>query len=83
MNIELACCESVIENEIEQGMNQTEIAQTYAMAIVSSWPTDWVRVHAAIEKRWSKAAIERVKTKAWKLLEERQKAAIRSMAERN
>lgn len=49
--MELAACEMVIENEIEQGCTQAEIANTYAMALVSSWPTDWKRVNEAIESR--------------------------------
>lgn len=33
--MELACCESVIENEIANGLKQKDIAETYAMALVS------------------------------------------------
>lgn len=61
MNIELACCESVILNEIAQGCNQTQVAQSYALSLRSSWPTDWKRVNEAIIKRWSKAGLERIK----------------------
>lgn len=38
--MEIACVEMVIENEIKQGLTQKDIAQTYAMALVSTWPTD-------------------------------------------
>lgn len=67
--MELAACEMVIENEIEQGCTQAEIANTYALALVSSWPTDWKRVNEAIMKRWSETGLIRVKTWAWKIAE--------------
>jgi hypothetical protein len=63
--IELACVESVIENEIAKGLNQTQIAQTYALGLRSSWPTDWKRVNEAIIKRWSFAGLNRIKNLAW------------------
>lgn len=62
---EIACVEMVIENEIKQGCTQKQIAQTYALAIRSSWPTDWAKVNAMIVERWSKAGLERIKTMAW------------------
>lgn len=63
--IELTACESVIENEIKMGLNQTQIAQSYALALRSSWPTDWKRVNKAIIKRWSFAGLNRIKEMAW------------------
>ena len=68
LTIELTCCEMVIENEIEQGCSQKEIANTYAMALVSSWPTDWKRVNEAIAVKWPRG-LNRVKTWAWKIAE--------------
>jgi len=62
---EIACVEMVIENEIKQGLTQKQIAQTYAMAIRSSWPTDWAKVNAMIVERWSNAGLERIKKMAW------------------
>lgn len=56
-----------IENEINQGCTQAEIANTYAMALVSSWPTDWKRVNEAIVAKWPKG-LNRVKTWAWKIV---------------
>jgi hypothetical protein len=50
----------VIENEIAQGCSQRQIAQTYALALRSRWPTDWSHVNAAIVKRWPKG-LERIK----------------------
>lgn len=60
----LQCVEDVIENEIRQGCNQRQIAQSYALAIRSSWPTDWPRVNAAIIDKWPKG-LERIKRMAW------------------
>lgn len=57
--------EETIENEIRRGCNQRQIAQTYALALQSSWPTDWKRVHVAIAARWSGKAINRIKRMAW------------------
>lgn len=68
--IELACVESVIENEIDQGLTQKDIATTYAMGLVSSWPTDWARVNKAILAKWPKG-LKRVKEWAWKIAESR------------
>lgn len=52
---------------IDQGCTQAEIANTYAMALVSSWPTDWKRVNEAIVAKWPKG-LNRVKTWAWKIV---------------
>ena len=57
---EIACVELVVENEIKQGCNQRQIAQTYALGMRSTWPTDWARVNAMIEQRWPKG-LDRVK----------------------
>lgn len=62
--MEMACCESVILNEIEQGLNQTQVAQSYALALRSTWPTDWKVVNEAIIKRWSFAGLNRIKNMA-------------------
>lgn len=62
--MELTCVESVIENEIKQGCNQRQIAQTYALGLRSSWPTDWAKVNAAILAKWPKG-LTRIKEMAW------------------
>jgi hypothetical protein len=73
VNIELACCEEVIENELANGAKQKDIALTYAMAMCSSWPTDWGRVNRAILAKWPKG-LKRVKEMAWKLVEEKRQS---------
>lgn len=60
----LQCVEDVIENEIRQGFTQRQIAQTYALALQSNWPTNWGRVNAAITARWPKG-LDRIKKLAW------------------
>jgi hypothetical protein len=62
---EIACVEQTIENEIKQGLTQKQIAQTYALGIRSTWPTDWAKVNAMIIERWSQAGLERIKKMAW------------------
>lgn len=70
MRIELACVEDTIENEIAQGATQKAIAETFAMALVSSWPTDWKRVNTAIRTRWPNG-LERVKEMGWAIARKR------------
>lgn len=64
MNFEIGFVEDVIENEIKQGCTQKQIAQTYAHALKSSWPTDWTRVNKAILDKWP-GGLEKVKELAW------------------
>lgn len=61
MSFEITHVEFVITNEILNGCSQRVLAQTYALALKSSWPTDWEKVNRAIIKRWSVAGLERVK----------------------
>lgn len=65
----LACCQSVILNEIKQGLNQTQIAQTYRMTMeavnYNGEVVDWIVINTAISERWSPKGLERVKTMAW------------------
>lgn len=76
MIIELTCCDSVIVNECSMPeMTRDGVAQTYAMALVSSWPTDWKKANAAIIERWSSSGLEYVKNKAWKIVKQKSKGA--------
>lgn len=65
LSMQIGAVELVIENEIAQGLTQKQIAQTYALALRSTWPTDWKRVNEAIMKRWSPSGLERIKKMAW------------------
>lgn len=64
LHMEIACVEQVIENEIKQGCTQRQIAQTYALGLRSSWPTDWAKVNAMILAKWPKG-LTRIKEMAW------------------
>lgn len=63
--IEIADVEGVIAREIKNGLRQKQIAQTYALALRSSWPTDWAKVNQMIVDRWSESGLERIKKMAW------------------
>lgn len=65
MHTELLWVEQVIKNEIKQGLTQKQIAQTYALGLRSTWPTDWPAVNKMIVDRWSSTALERIKKMAW------------------
>lgn len=83
MQIELADCTNVIVRECASpDITQPDIAQTYAMALVSSWPTDWAVVNAAIVKRWPKG-LERVKKLAWKIIETKRRERLAAIAASN
>ncbi len=64
MWIEIADVEGTIQREISAGLTQKQIAQTYRLALQSSWPTDWAKVNAMITARWPKG-LNRVKEMAW------------------
>lgn len=51
---EIADVENLIQREIAAGLTQKQIAQTYRLALQSSWPTDWAKVNAMITARWPK-----------------------------
>ena len=55
----------VIQNEINQGLTQQDVAQTYALGLRSDAETDWGKVNASIIERWSRAGLERIKEAAW------------------
>ena len=62
---EIADVEGTIEREIARKCTQRQIAQTYALAIKSSWPTDWAKVNQMIVNRWSASGLDRIKKMAW------------------
>ena len=70
--MDLVCCEMVIENELEHGLPLGEIAKTYALAIRSesnraSRP-DWPRINTAIKGRFGAKGLDQVKKIAWRIL---------------
>jgi hypothetical protein len=70
VNIELMDCTNVLLREIASPeIGEKGITQTYAMAICSSFPTDWPKVNEAIAARFKAKGRERIKKAAWKLIE--------------
>lgn len=70
VRVELADCTNVLLREIgEPEISEKGIVQTYAMAICSSFPTDWPKVNEAIVARFGAKGRERIKRAAWKLIE--------------
>jgi hypothetical protein len=66
--VEIVDVEATVEREIAMGCPQRSIALTYALAMRSSWPTDWKRVNTAILSKWPKG-LSRVKELAWRIAE--------------
>ena len=60
MEINLVCSEMTIAGVINQGATQTVVAQLYALALRSSYKTDWSVVNAHILKRWSMSGLDRI-----------------------
>jgi len=58
-------CEEAIQDELDKGLTQKEVAKTYSLAMISMWPTDWGLVNRAIIKRWSKSGLQRIKVMAF------------------
>jgi hypothetical protein len=71
VSFQLVNAASVVESEIAAGLQQKDIALTYALAMRSEdggEKQDWPRMNNAILARWPKG-LERVKTMAWKIAE--------------
>ena len=70
-HVELACCTQTLLREIAEPLTTRDsLALTYALAIRSSEVVDWEAVNAAIRERWSASALNYIKRRAWKLIEE-------------
>ena len=61
---EIVDVERAIEDEINHGLYRKSIAQTYSLALRSSWPTDWKAVNDMIIERWSVSGLEWIKEQA-------------------
>lgn len=74
LRIELADTTNVLLREIAMPeITRDDIAETYAMAIVSGDKTDWRKVNEAIIARWSESARDYIKKQAWEIVEQRTK----------
>jgi len=66
MIIELTDCTNVLLDEIkDKRFKQKDIAKTYALALRSSFQTDYKKVNQAIIDRWSVSGLIRIKELAW------------------
>ena len=66
--VEMACCTPTLLQQISmREVTQPMLAETYAMAMLSSEETDWRAVNEAIIARWSFSGLNRVKTMAHKV----------------
>jgi hypothetical protein len=66
MQIELANCTQTLLDEIDNDrLDKIDIAQTYALAMRSTEPTDWGIVNRAIITRWGEDTLERIKALGW------------------
>lgn len=76
LRIELADTTNVLLREIAMPeITRDDIAETYAMAIVSGDKTDWRKVNEAIIARWSESGRDYIKERSWKIINQRTKGA--------
>lgn len=74
--INMVCCTDVLLQDIgAKEMTQKDIALTYAMAIKSQAQKadmpDWSTINKAIIARWNLKALDRIKKRAFDILEGR------------
>jgi len=68
MKVELMFCEEIILQEIaDKNFTRDNIAITYAFCIDSPEKVDIGTINRAIVDRWSRSALEYIKSEAWKL----------------
>jgi len=74
MTVELMNCEKTLLDEIDcRATTRDDVALTYAMTLCSSErdQVDWKKVNRAIASRWSFYAVDYIKRRAHKLVEEK------------
>ena len=69
MDAELVILEEIADNKFKRD----DIAQTYAFCRDSREKIDWLKVNIAILNRWSLSGLNYIKSKASKLMEEKQR----------
>ena len=74
----MICCTDTILDEVAAGLNQRQIALSYALAIKSAGAKadtpDWPKINRAIIERWSMSGLERVKKMAFDICQGKVKA---------
>ncbi len=70
----MADCTNTLLREIaDKAMKRKDVASTYGLAILSERygeKVDWRAVNTAIIGRWSRATLDWIKKRAWKLVEQ-------------
>ena len=74
VQINLVCCTQVILQDLKSPQcRQKHVALSYAMAIKSAAQhadtPDWPTINHAIISKWSQAGLERIKKRAWGILQ--------------
>lgn len=65
--------EELLDTIADENNTQKDVAEAYHAALGKISYRGWREVNLAITKRWpSKSGLTRVKTKAWRIYEERQ-----------
>jgi len=62
--------EALLKVVADEKASEKTVATYYAAAIQCSEHVEFPRVNAAIMKRWGKRVVERVKEKAWAIVEQ-------------
>lgn len=70
--MEITAVELVIENEIKIGLGKDDVAKTYALALMSSYKTNWSKVNKMILDKWGPQGLIDIKNKAWEIKEKGQ-----------
>ena len=65
----------VVKNEVEKGLSQKQVAETFALALwaenAGGIACDWKSLNDAVMARWGIKGLSRVKTMGWKIYEAR------------
>ncbi len=73
MRVELMNAEQMMLQECGyKRCTRDSVAVTYAFGLVGSEDIDWAKVNCAIMERWSVSALEYIKAKAWKMVQDKQ-----------
>ena len=72
MKVQLLDCERVLMEEIATAaITRDSLSITYAFGLLSDESIDWKKVNHAIVERWSFSALEYIKCKAWRMVNEK------------
>jgi len=61
----LWCDEVLLQEIVNPDCKKSNVAKAYALALRSSWPTDFKKVNKAIVDRWGLNGLQYIKEMAW------------------